>query len=1469
MKSNINFTNENIFPEYLNKRKQKKTKLKNNINHNSIIKHFILIFISFLPLIFNMPIKRKESFYTFIQSYSNEITIKIEGKGQQIITSSIYNLCPDHIYLDNDDLKGEDCHIVDIPDSANEINTLRLVWDTETTFLAEIFENITNIVEVDLSKYDTSKVESMLQMFWNCSSLTSVNLTNTNTSLVTSMRLMFGECISLRELDVSKFDTSRVTDMHFMFSNCVLLTSLDVSHFDTSKVSHFEGMFAGMVNLESINVRNFDTSQAINMHAMFYRCNSSTVLNVSSFNTALVTDMSLMFYDDYNLKFLDLSNFDTSEVVNINHMFAYCRAMTSLGISNFRTPKLKSMIGLFLENNQLTSIDLSGFDTKQVTSMEFVFYGIGRVSVLDLTPFDTSNVKNMSYMICHTDGMTSLIISNLNTSSVVDFNHMFRYTVTLTSLDLTHFDTSQATDMHNMFMGCWNLQKLNISTFDTHLVENMDSMFSDCISLTSLDISNFDTSKVNNMFCMFINNINLEEIHLTNIKTSSMNNMVGIFYNCINLKYIDIRDYAEISDYLYIGQSLDYVPENVVVCIDESNLNSIGKFNEELVKKRCHVIYCGEDWKFKQKKMVYGTNLVCEQDCSNYKYEHEDWCYSYCPEGVDFCTPEDENAEEKTPIVTIDKYEPVISTSIKSTINSDTIHVSTNVVNYYTTEPSTEENNLSKISSDIKIDSTINNISVKLSTDNEDNSSNYILKNSNSIDNQNENLYNDSDNKSIDLADNISIIISNNNANDNNISEDQEDNNSDIMSNINSDIKEDNDNSENIHEINSVANNAQLYQEIINNYLQKNSPNEEKDVLVEGKDNYFYHITNTKDQKKSIKGINNSSKPISIVDLGQCENILKEHYHIDLNDSLIIVKFEKITNISTERTLQYEVYEPYNKTKLNLSICDNTTIDIYIPLVLSEELQNLYYQLKEKGYDLFDINGQFYQDICTPFTTPNGTDILLSDRISYYFHNNETLCQSNCQFSDYSIESQYLKCSCDTSNSKIDTKEIKNFTPKTLYESFYDILKYSNYKVLWCYKLAFHINSVTINKGSIIAIVYFSIYFIFFIIYCSKGIKELKIHVANKITNNFINPIDGIYNYNNKYNNIIEGKTDDNLKSHNSSSISNNNKRLSCQSKSGKTLANKTIQILNIYNYPPKKKSKSLMVNNESIKNKFSKHKKRDSKIHRKRSSDKNILISNKVFSIDKTREKFFDNKVENKHLDNETEKDIQEEKLDNFEINNLDYEEAVNKDKRSFFQIYWSILKREHLIIFTFFTRNDYNLIFIKFTRFIFLVCTDMAMNVFFFSDETMHKMYLDYGKYNFIQQIAQIVFSTVATQMIEVFICFLSLTDKHYYEIKNLKNEEKYNMFSILKCVERKIIFFYIFTFLLFAFYWYAIACFCAVYQNTQMAFITDSISSFLLGLLYPFILYLFPSILRLISLKAQKASCIYSISDIIPFF
>ena len=229
------------------------------------------------------------------------------------------------------------------------------------------------------------------------------------------------------------------------------------------------------------------------------------------------------------------------------------------------------------------------------------------------------------------------------------------------------------------------------------------------------------------------------------------------------------------------------------------------------------------------------------------------------------------------------------------------------------------------------------------------------------------------------------------------------------------------------------------------------------------------------------------------------------------------------------------------------------------------------------------------------------------------------------------------------------------------------------------------------------------------------------------------------------------------------------------------------------------------------------------------------------------------------------------EENLDNYELNNLEYNKALILDKRNFIEIYFSFLKRQHPIIFTFFAKNDHNIVLIKFSRFIFSICTDMALNAFFFSDETMHKMYLDYGKYNFVQQIPQIIYSTLVSQLIDIFLCYLSLTDQYYYRIKKLVIKSRYFLYKIIKIIKLKIYFYFAFTGIMFIFYWYIITCFCEVYINTQMAFIKDSLVSFGLGIIIPFAVYLIPTCLRLISLKFNRGnlSFIYKLSDIIPFF
>ena len=81
-----------------------------------------------------------------------------------------------------------------------------------------------------------------------------------------------------------------------------------------------------------------------------------------------------------------------------------------------------------------------------------------------------------------------------------------------------------------------------------------------------------------------------------------------------------------------------------------------------------------------------------------------------------------------------------------------------------------------------------------------------------------------------------------------------------------------------------------------------------------------------------------------------------------------------------------------------------------------------------------------------------------------------------------------------------------------------------------------------------------------------------------------------------------------------------------------------------------------------------------------------------------------------------------------------------------------------------------------------------------------------------------------------------------------------------------------FYLGAFALSAFYWYFISAFCSVYPNTQGIYIADSYTSFFMGLIYPFALYLPPAALRYISLKAKEKKnlkVLYSLSDKIPIF
>ncbi len=136
-------------------------------------------------------------------------------------------------------------------------------------------------------------------------------------------------------------------------------------------------------------------------------------------------------------------------------------------------------------------------------------------------------------------------------------------------------------------------------------------------------------------------------------------------------------------------------------------------------------------------------------------------------------------------------------------------------------------------------------------------------------------------------------------------------------------------------------NNSNFYNLINNVILSAYIPNENYSLTIQRNDDIIYKITNSKSELELLKNKSNNNKNLSIIDLGECETKLKIAYHINESDSLIFIKNEKINGKPNEKNIEFEVYEPYNKTKLNLSICDDTPIDIYVHMELSQETKQL------------------------------------------------------------------------------------------------------------------------------------------------------------------------------------------------------------------------------------------------------------------------------------------------------------------------------------------------------------------------------------------------------------------------------------------------------------------------------------------------------------------------------------------------
>ena len=560
---------------------------------------------------------------------------------------------------------------------------------------------------------------------------------------------------------------------------------------------------------------------------------------------------------------------------------------------------------------------------------------------------------------------------------------MFSYCSSLTSLNLSNLDTSKVEKMSFMFFCCSSLTSLNLLSFNTSQVTTMESMFNNCTSLTSLDLSDFNTTSVTTMKNMFLHCLKLEYINLNNFNETKLTNVDFMFKN---------------------------VPENVTLCTNDINSNSkiLSKIR---YGKKCYAIVCTDDLDSKINKHKSNDD-ECNQKCDlslQYPYEYNGKCYAGCEKG--FLYDENNNKLNKCKCE-LDECSKCPIEALNEGLCSECN------TNYYP-----KENDPLNKDEYIKCYKDPNGYYL----DNNIYKQCYYTCKTCYI------LGNNATHNCIKCNDNYPIGIKNNNSlncyencsyyyyvdNENNFHCTQDSSCPKEYSKLNKNkmecvkydlLKELEDlkiNVKNVTEKMSKVEEIKYYDNLIKTIEKEFIENYDIEKLNSGDEvikteKMTITFTTVENQK------NNINKNVTAINLGGCEQLLRDYYNISSNEKLYMKTTEVYQEGMKIPKVEYDIYSALfgeNLKKLNLKVCGNSKISISLPIKLTEKL------------GILNSSSGYYNNICYTTTSEDGTDISLKDRKTNFIDKNKTICQDDCEFSKYDSDNMKVECSCEIKES--------------------------------------------------------------------------------------------------------------------------------------------------------------------------------------------------------------------------------------------------------------------------------------------------------------------------------------------------------------------------------------------------------------------------------------------------------------------
>ena len=530
----------------------------------------------------------------------------------------------------------------------------------------------------------------------------------------------------------------------------------------------------------------------------------------------------------------------------------------------------------------------------------------------------------------------------------------------------------------------------------------------------------------------------------------------------------------------------------------------------------------------------------------------------------------------------------------------------------------------------------------------------------------------------------------------------------------------------------------------------------------------------------------------------------------------------------------YEIYNPITKEQLNLSYCEEILIKLNIPVNID----------KSKLFK-YNPNSEYYTDSCSSYTTDDGTDILINDRKKEYETNHLSLCENNCKYIEYNEVNKESVCDCGVKNKMENISDIANNPNKLSNQFSTNTSSSSNIISIKCTKTLFTKDGLKNNISSYVLLIIIFYFLLSTALFIKCGYALLMMEI-NKIIK-----------HKEKEENKIKKQLTNGLKASKRSRIQKISMPPTKRVNFNKINNNK-ITLKKRYHRVPGTNSylmKMFGFNTITVAN----------NVEEKIEKEKNIINNNNNnIIIKKEKIKTMEKVPESKIIKND------KPFLNDYELNVLDYKDAIRYDKRTCFEYYIILLRMKHPILFGLCPFKDYNTMIIKSCILFLSFAIYYAINFVFFTEDTIHKIYEDQGKFDIIYFIPQISISFAISHIITIIIKLIFLSERNIALI-NLEQKSA-DAYTVSEKEKRNLVikhtFFFILGFIFLGVFWLFLSAFGAVYQNTQIVVFENTLISFGISLVLPFFINVVPAGLRISSLSSenQSSGCIYNFSKFI---